>query len=1288
MYRLKYFILSLLITFSLFSAEKMEDVEGYTINFENVAMKELLQFISKVGNLNLIYNESEVNFNITFVSDKPTSLTNIKSALLQILRINNLQMLEEGNNLIIHKNIAVKQIPTVVSRENPIKGETPAIMTRVFDIQRGNPASIAAIITPLLSITSLVEVSIDTRQIIVTDVASSIATVEQLLKSLDVPHTPYDIDSFEAENLNALELILLAKKIMTPLTDNTLLELVEQPDTNTIYVVSTPFLIDKTLSLLEELDKDVSLEPSGNKKLSAANVLIYQLHHKGKETIITTLHKIMKESNKQGLDAKSLNNIIKNATYIKSTDSLIFVGYPDSLALIHGLIKDIDTKDSFLGTEKASFLLFEPKGMKIDEMLKILDEITDNLEESGYPNENLLHVLTHSSPIYDLDSILFIVPSDTKQELLTLLDSILSSYNPNEDNAGISHFLIYNIKKASEEQIRESLSNLESYLKKNDYPNENLIKTISSMKWIKASNSLFFVGSTQSLEELSKLLPTFDVDATQSHGILTQAPPSTEFLVFTPVNTGAEHLKTMVIETAKELKKSDLSDPSFMKCLLSARVLDSSEQLIFTGTAPSLKRLVVLLEKLDLQSHGGANESELFIYYPSTLDFKGLKTVLDGIVEDARTLQSPGYSPLAKTIKTMRQIKGSAGIQFLGPAETLEKLKGILNQVDGATGPDVNIGSNVLVYKIKSTSPIDLMSQLKTLARESQRQKQKPGPFVRAIESVRYVKSSHSLVFIGSKTALSQIQKILGELDAGPMLKQDKSSTLQTQTMNKRSVDGYQIYVPQFVPGDELVQMVTNFEAHLANVGMMNNGLSEVIDHLTYVQKTNTIIVSGEKEGVLEVIALLKQFDNLETLESSGGSPDKQVETISDQGFLLYKIQNLEGNEVVNALKKISISLKAQESESKKNDGLIQAISSIQWIETTNSLIATGASPVLTKLNQLLKTIDRPISQVFIEVLVLETTVTDDITFGLGWQNKGTLYNKFGYSLGNLTPGSDSLSIPFAQNLNGIDGKTVPAGSSVPPPAGGYMGIIGDIIFHNGNSYSSIGSLLNALKTEGTTTVVLSQKIVTQDNQNAKIFSGSNVPFTGSLVTTSGLSQTTNANLEYRNIGVTLSITPNISEDGMITLDIDEEISEEDNTGDDSSNDLNTATINGIRTTKTNMTTRVRVPDRHFLILSGTMRNQITRSIAGIPCLGGLPLIGAAFSKTEKNIENRNVIIFVKPHIIESNKQYKDITQDQENLYNSKDQSNIEDFRDGLELVKAPSDADVDDDYDDFYYDD
>jgi len=1281
MHKLKFFVLSILLYCSVFAAPTEE--EGYTINFKNVQMTELLQYISKVGKLNLIYNESDIDFSVTFVSDKPTSLSNIKSALLQILRIHNLKMVEEGNNLIIHKNPGVKQIPTVVSKENPIRGQTPAIMTRVFRVQRGNPSNIAAIITPLLSSTALVEVSVDTRQLIVTDVASSIDTVGQLLKSLDVPNTPYDVDSFEAENLNADELILLAKKIMAPLSEGTMLQLVAQPETNTIYIVSTPFLIDKTMSLLEELDKDMSIQASGNRRISSSNILIYQLVHKSRDTVIATLHKIMKESKKQGLDVGALKTIVDSASYVRGTHSLVFIGYPDNLILLEGLLKNIDTNNNFLGSENAAFFLFEPKGMNVDEMSRVLDEIAENLEESAYPNQSLLRVLTCACPIYDLNSILFVVPPDTKPELVTLLDSVIASYNVDIEKTGISHFYLYKIQKASEEQISDSLKNLKEYLKKNDYPNENLIKTISSKKWIKSSNSLFFVGSTKSLQELAEILPTFDVETSMSQERLTKSGPATEFVVFTPKNTDAKHLKEMLNDTHKELEKSKLSDPAFMQSLHTAKILESSEQLIFTGSPASLKRMLILAEKLDAQSHGGVNETELYIYYPVTLDFKELKETLTGIVEDASKFQSPSYSPLSKTIETMRQLQNSAGIQFLGSPETIERLKMILKQVDGSSGLQGGMGTNILVYKLKTATSSDIISQLKTIAKQSQKQKGAGNELAATINSVRYVQSSNSLVFVGSKPALEQIQKILSKLDPLGKIGGRKVVT-------GRDIEGYQIYVPQFVPGQELISMVGSFETHLTNVGMLNHDLSEVIDHLTYVQKTNTIIVSGNKEAVTEVIALLKQFDNLETLEAAGLGGDENLENINEQGFLLYKIQNLEGNEIVTALQKISHSLKLQEKNTKKNDELISAISSIQWIETTNSLIATGSSPVLSKLNQLLKSVDRPISQVFIEVLVLDTTLSDSTTFGLGWQNKGTLYNKFGYSLGNLMPGTDSTSAPLAANLNKIDGKTTPAGSSIPPLAGGYMGIIGDIIWHNGNSYSSIGSLLNALKTEGDTTVVLSQKIVTQDNQNAKIFSGDNVPFTGSLVTTSGLSQTTNANLEYRNIGVTLSITPNISDDGMITLDIDEEISEEVNDGSDtSSTDLNTATINGIRTSKTNMTTRIRVPDRHFLILSGTMKNQTVRSISGIPCLGGLPLIGAAFSKTEKNIENRNVIIFVKPHIIQNVKQYKEITNSQENLYSDKSQCNEDDFHEGLELVKSPTDAnDILEDDNFFYYDD
>jgi len=1279
MSKIKLFFISFLVSLSLFGKDPSPTDEGYTINFENVQMTQLLQFISKIGGLNLVYNESEVNFNITFVSDKPTSLEDVKSALIQILRINNLSLIEEGKNLIIHRNPAVKQIPTVITKDNATLGKMPAIMTRVFKIYNGNPTNIAALISPLLSTSAMVEVSLESQQIIVTDVASSIETVQQLLKSLDVPDTPYDIDTYEAENMNVLELQIFSEKIMKPFSETTLLQIIAQPDSNTLYIVSTPYLIEKTLSLLKEIDSSITYS-SQNKRLNPTNVLIYPLIYKSEVDVVATLKNIFKESKDQGLDVSSLEKIVDSALYIRSTHSLLMIGLPENLALIDGFLKNIDVENTFLGSSNTSFFLYESDEISIPQMLKILEEISESLQKSGYLNQNLLYVIKNAVPIYDINSILFVVPQPTLIELKDLLESVTQSYSGDTGKTGVSHFYLYNIQKASEEQLGDALSNLVDYLKSHEYPNENLIKAISSMRWIKATNSLLFVGTTKSLKEVAEILPSFDVAISEAKEMLTQAPPSTEFLVFTPKNTDAEHLKTLVMETLDNLASSDLSDPAFMKALSSIKVLQESEQLLFTGTSIALARLNSLVEKLDMQSHDGLDETTVFIYELNSLSFKELQSILQQIVDDSKKVSKPGYSPLFKTIASMRQIQDTDSVQFVGTMDSINKLKEILAKVDKESDITSAFGSNVLVYKVKEASPTELIAQLKAIAEESRAQQKKTSALYYAIESVRYIKNSHSLVFVGSNEALQKLQKLLVDLDIGVSLAYPPNKE------GRKDVEGYQIYVPQYVPGPELILMVASFESHLVHSGMTNPSLAEVVDHLSFVQKTNTIIVSGAKDSVLEVVALLKQFD---TIEARGFAPDQTLlEAANDQGFLLYKIQNIQGNEIVSALKKISISLGVQQQSSKFNQDLIQAISSIQWIETTNSLIATGAPAVLTKLDQVLKSVDRPISQVFIEILVIDTTLDHDTSFGLSWQNKGTLNNKFGYSLGNFEPQTDSPAIPFALNLNKIDGTTTPSGQAVPPLAGGYMGIIGDIIFHNGKSYSSIGSLVNALRTDGTTTVVLTQKIVTQDNQNAKIFSGQNVPFTGSLVTTSGLSQTTNANLEYRNIGVTLSITPNISSDGMITLDVDEEISEEVNDGtSDSSDSVDARTINGIRTAKTNMTTKIRVPDRHFVLLSGTMVNNTVRNVAGIPCLGGLPLIGAAFSKTEKTVTNRNVIMFIKPHIIHSSHDFNEITKQQEAIFSQEGQCNIQDFSQGLELGKSSSDEnemdDNEDDYDD-----
>jgi len=132
---------------------------------------------------------------------------------------------------------------------------------------------------------------------------------------------------------------------------------------------------------------------------------------------------------------------------------------------------------------------------------------------------------------------------------------------------------------------------------------------------------------------------------------------------------------------------------------------------------------------------------------------------------------------------------------------------------------------------------------------------------------------------------------------------------------------------------------------------------------------------------------------------------------------------------------------------------------------------------------------------------------------------------------------------------------------------------------------------------DGDCSIVLNQKLITQDNKNSTIFVGDNIPFPGSVVQTVGQSQQTTSNIEYRDIGVSLSITPMLGDGDVITLDLDQEITEAINLP---SLSATTTTINGIRSTKTNMATHVHVPDKQFLVLSGMIAipSRITNRVA------------------------------------------------------------------------------------------
>src|SRR4029079_16060326 len=119
------------------------------INFNNISIIEYLRFISRNINKNFIFDENDLQFNVTIISEEPATLENIMTALLQELRIHDLTLLEQGNNLIIHKNPKVNAISQFVSEETPPTNPNSEIITQVFRLNTAVPEQVASVIKPL-----------------------------------------------------------------------------------------------------------------------------------------------------------------------------------------------------------------------------------------------------------------------------------------------------------------------------------------------------------------------------------------------------------------------------------------------------------------------------------------------------------------------------------------------------------------------------------------------------------------------------------------------------------------------------------------------------------------------------------------------------------------------------------------------------------------------------------------------------------------------------------------------------------------------------------------------------------------------------------------------------------------------------------------------------------------------------------------------------------------------------------------------------------------------------------
>jgi general secretion pathway protein D len=260
--------------------------------------------------------------------------------------------------------------------------------------------------------------------------------------------------------------------------------------------------------------------------------------------------------------------------------------------------------------------------------------------------------------------------------------------------------------------------------------------------------------------------------------------------------------------------------------------------------------------------------------------------------------------------------------------------------------------------------------------------------------------------------------------------------------------------------------------------------------------------------------------------------------------------------------------------------------------EDTNSLLVTAATKNFDRIKAILLELDRPVPQVLIKVLIAEVTHDNSIDLGAEFA---------------------------ALNLNaaGIVGQRYGTDFGIAAQRDGLLLTINE---------NNVSAAIHALATVGKLDVLSRPYILTSDNQEAMINVGQVVPFiTNSQITDTGV---TNNTVQYQDVGIILDVTPHINPDGLVIMDISQEVSALTETTVQISPTVNARILDN-RAAQS----RVAVRDGQTIVIGGLMEDRKTDTVRKVPLLGDIPWLGALFRHTKTTQTKTELLIFITPHV-------------------------------------------------------
>jgi general secretion pathway protein D len=309
------------------------------------------------------------------------------------------------------------------------------------------------------------------------------------------------------------------------------------------------------------------------------------------------------------------------------------------------------------------------------------------------------------------------------------------------------------------------------------------------------------------------------------------------------------------------------------------------------------------------------------------------------------------------------------------------------------------------------------------------------------------------------------------------------------------------------------------------------------------------------------------------------------------------------------------------------------AIRNVQVVadKDNNMILIVATPPEYAVIEAALRKLDVPQRQVSIEVTIAEVTLTDDLQTGVEWLFRG------GAPSGRGSGGNFTTSTPFNPAVATAAGATGgPVGLAL---ATGF-----NYLINNANFPGGVQAALHLLDTYGSTKVISNPYLSALDNQKATIKVGDSIPI-ASNSTVGGTTNVITTTSQYIDTGVLLQVTPHINAGGLVTMEVDAEVS---TPGTSSSADLappiNTRSVQ----------TLLAVPSGQTMVMGGLIIENKQNNSTGLPLISRIPVLGGLFGNQSLENDRTELVLFITPRVVaneaDANRVIEDLRRKMERL--------------------------------------